>query len=247
MKMEKNKEIISIGLLIIILLSLNFVFAEMLTSDAGVEYESRILDEFVKLEGTDETFIPVIIELKDFSKANDLLSIFSADEIQDVAIRDLSKMIGIDLTEEAFFKLLKDDRVNKVSYDYPMYLSDEDSSIEKILIFILILGVFILFGTILFFIIKKVTKKNVNNSFAYLILVEVFFGIILYFIPFSWKSPCTTPNFFHPLGREMTSGVGCIQVFTKTIFPLFYFLVYLLIITLIIYGVYILINKVKKK
>jgi len=125
----KNKIRIIVTLCSILsILIVNLVSAEMLVSEAGVEYEDRILEEFAKLEGTNETFVPLIIELKDFSKANDLLSIFSNGEIKDVAIRDLSNRIGVDLTEEAFFKLIQDNRVEGVYYDYPLYLSLAESA-----------------------------------------------------------------------------------------------------------------------
>ena len=143
---NKTKTVI-IFILILGIFLVNFVNAEMLTSNAGVQYDSRILEEFEKIkmnETINETFIGIVIELKDFSKSNDLLSIFSENETKDIAIRNLSERVGVDLTEEAFFKLIQDDRVSKVYYDIKYYPTEKNTLKLIEFVFIIILVIIIL-------------------------------------------------------------------------------------------------------
>ena len=150
-------------------------------SDAGVEYDFEILDYFnnqtlveelisrplrshaTSLEIIDnETWVSVIIDLKDFSEADNVLSIFSEEEIKDITIRNLSKGIGVDLTEEAFFKLVNDERVDKIYYSHPIYLLKGRELDKNLFIILSLLGIFILFILIIYFIIKKLKSKKIK-------------------------------------------------------------------------------------
>lgn len=100
----------------IIFLLVNVISAELLISSEGVQYEDRILEEFNRLEGTNETFIEVIIYLRDTSQTDDVLSAFSSNELKDIINRRVSDRIGVKITEEGFFKLIQDGRVDKVYF-----------------------------------------------------------------------------------------------------------------------------------
>jgi|SRR3989344_4910658 len=142
--------------LVLFFFVVNYVNAETLISDAGVEYDSKILDVL-----DNNAFVPIIIELNEFSdaEARNLLSIFDEDEIKNVAIRNLSQGIGIDLTEEAFFKLIQDERVSKIYYDTPLYLSSKDyitiDFVKKVSIILTI----IIIALIVSFLTKKKKRK----------------------------------------------------------------------------------------
>src|SRR3989344_2247991 len=88
----------------------SLVSAEILVSDRGVEYDSVILDKFQY-----QLYVEVIIHLENLSYLEELISEFSEDELRDVIYRDIpnrsSQSFGAEITESAFFKLLKDDRV----------------------------------------------------------------------------------------------------------------------------------------
>ncbi len=154
----KDKIMFGLMMVLVVVSLFGVVSAEMLVSDAGVEYDSRILEEFAKLEGTDGTFVQIIIQLKDFSDAENLLSIFNESEIKDIAIRNLTKKMGVGLTKEGFDKLISDSRVEAVYYDAPMYFLDGESSAKEIFIILSILIIVILIVLILYFIIKKRKK-----------------------------------------------------------------------------------------
>ena len=68
--------------LVLFFFVVNYVNAETLISDAGVEYDSKILDVL-----DNNAFVPIIIELNEFSdaEARNLLSIFDEDEIKNVS------------------------------------------------------------------------------------------------------------------------------------------------------------------
>jgi uncharacterized membrane protein len=157
----------------------------MLVSDAGVAYDKEIEEYFndqtlvqelisrpirshaISLEVIDnETWVSVIIDLKDFSEAEDLLSIFSDNEIKDISFGNLSKSIGADLTKEGFDKLIQDERVDKVYYSHPMYLLDERNIIDSYKYFILgIMAVIIviLLIVVVFFIFKEKNQRRKKN------------------------------------------------------------------------------------
>lgn len=116
-----------VGLIVLGLFFVNFVSAKDLFSTSGVQYEEGILNEFNKLEGT-EKFIDLIVYLKNISNADALISSFSSDEIGRVVNRHLSNMISIEMTEEAFLKLIQDDRIESVYYNAPVDLTLEESA-----------------------------------------------------------------------------------------------------------------------
>jgi hypothetical protein len=56
----------------------------MLISEEGVQYDSQILDEFSRLEmseSNNETYVRVIVDLKNISDADALISEFELNEI----------------------------------------------------------------------------------------------------------------------------------------------------------------------
>jgi len=106
----------------------SLVSAEILVSDRGVEYDSVILDKFQY-----QLYVEVIIHLENLSYLEELISEFSEDELRDVIYRDIpnrsSQSFGAEITESAFFKLLKDDRVEKIYYNWPVDALLEESAI----------------------------------------------------------------------------------------------------------------------
>ncbi len=132
---KKEVAIFSI-LFVIIIFSISNAIAwsynpNIKTSNAGVKYEQKVLYEFSKLEmnkTSNKTFVQIIIQLKDFSDAENLLSIFNESEIKDIAIRNLTKKMGVGLTKEGFDKLISDSRVEAVYYDAPMYFLLDESA-----------------------------------------------------------------------------------------------------------------------
>jgi len=157
-----NKQIylFSIIIVLLVIIQFGFVSAEMLVSDAGVEYEERILEEFSKLEGTNETFVKVIIHLENLSEADNLVSDFSKDELKNVINRDIpnrsSQSFGATISQDGFFKLLKDGRVTKVYYNAPIKLIDRPWQSKSFKIS-LILAVILI---VLIFILIKIYKKS---------------------------------------------------------------------------------------
>lgn len=90
--------------------------------------------------------------------------------------------------------------------------------------------------------------KKVDKIFVGLIIIEVIFLSIIgiFWNTVYWPTPCTTPDFFHPFGREMAPGTVCILVVAPTLNPLIYWIWYLLILTTITYLIYLAVNKLKK-
>lgn len=157
---NKTKTIIIFSLIFSIFL-ISFVNAEMLTSNAGVQYDSRILDEFEKIktnETINETFVKIIILLKDKSEADNLLSNFSKDELKDIINRQISDSIGVKVTEEGLYKLLQDERIEKVYFNIPISALQENKKISSLLIFILVL--LSLLSLVLYLIIRKLKRKK---------------------------------------------------------------------------------------
>jgi len=151
MKMKKQK--ILFVLLVFLILLINFVYAEILLSDGGVKYENRILQEFDKTSG----FVDLIIYLKDISQAESLISNFSENEIGRVINRNISNRITAQMTEEAFFKLIQDERVESVYYNAPVQTLDRSAKNSKPL---LVVGLIIFLIIVLFLIIhrKRISK-----------------------------------------------------------------------------------------
>jgi len=150
--------------LVLSILLINNVNAETLISDAGVEYDEKILEEFAKLEGTNETFVPLIIHLTNLSEAESLISMFEEDEFRGYINHNLSfrstESFGVDMTEEAFFKLIQDERVTKVYYNglYHAYGGDNSNIKLKLLIGIVILLIII----VLIILLLKLRKRRLK-------------------------------------------------------------------------------------
>jgi hypothetical protein len=145
------------------LVLINLINAEMLVSNASVQYEPRILDEFNKLSGTNEKFVDLIIYLKNSSDADSLISNFSSDKIGRVINRHLSNMIGIQMTKGAFLKLIQDTRVESVYYNAPVDLlegnvKENSSKIIFVSLFILIILIFIIIYLV------KQKRKNAKKK-----------------------------------------------------------------------------------
>ncbi len=117
--------------------------------------------------------------------------------------------------------------------------------------FVILTGVYYFILFIIYIFYKYIKKKakarlkidNIVSIFLLIIFSEIIFAVLFYIIPFYWANPCTTPNFFHPLGKDLTPGMLCIQVLVETIDPIFYIDVYLLILTMVIFGVYLIFKR----
>jgi hypothetical protein len=117
------------GLLMsIIIVSMVFIVsAEMLVSDAGVGYDSEIIDRF----NQNLTSVNIFFKLKNMSEANDLLSTFSKNEFGNIIRRPDSSRIGGEITRQGFDKLISDSRVEVVYYNIPVYAT-ENETIEEV-------------------------------------------------------------------------------------------------------------------
>ena len=136
------KKIILICLLLIVSIFLvNYVSAEILVSETGVEYDSKILDQF-----QNQTFVPIIIELNEFSDegARNLLSNFNEEEVEYIVIHNITQRVSVDLTEETFFKLIQNDRINKIYYNAPIYFTSKKQNIVNKILILMILFIIIL-------------------------------------------------------------------------------------------------------
>jgi len=161
----KNKElflILSIFIFCIFLIS--FVSSEkMLTSDAGVQYDDNILKEFGKAKlnqsindsEINQTSIRVIIYLKDYSETDAILSNFSEDEIWHIVDRNVSSRIGAIINEEGFYKLIQDERIDKIYYDFPVRQYNFNPKIK----FWPIFGFILIILLMIYFIVKWLNKK----------------------------------------------------------------------------------------
>ena len=90
--------------------------------------------------------------------------------------------------------------------------------------------------------------KKITKIFLLTIIIEIIFVVASSFLPsVNYPSPCTTPDFFHPFGRITSSEEVCSHMLSFGPNPLFYLSQYLLIFTLILFVIYLLINKFKKK
>ena len=146
----------------LIILSINIASSEMWVSDAGVKYEQRILDEFNNSNNTmiinetaNETWVSVIIYLKDKSEINNLISAFSDEEIRNILDRSISpNKISFEITRKGFDKLIEDGKVDKVYYNAPVYaFLDENNftNFKNLYVYIpLILLILIILGLIIY-------------------------------------------------------------------------------------------------
>jgi hypothetical protein len=129
----------------IVLILIPLISAEMLVSDAGVQYEQKIFNFFNNqtlvqqeisnplrpqggsLEIVDnETYVRVIINLKNVSDIDNLLSDLPQDKFKNLINRNLSynsyPKISVEITKEIFDSLIQDNRIDKIYYDEQAYL-----------------------------------------------------------------------------------------------------------------------------
>lgn len=142
----KSEECFVIGIILLFLINFSFVSAEMLVSDAGVQYEQKILDYFnnrslVEEEITNplrpqagsleivdnETFVRVLIDLKDPSKSQEFVSSFQNLSFNDVVVRSVEYGISVKVDEETFNQIIQDERVGYVYYNAPIYAQNNKS------------------------------------------------------------------------------------------------------------------------
>ncbi len=135
--LSKRGIIVFGAILIVIILFSQFINAESYTDSgmkidkSNLKYEQRILDEFNKLaknETNNETFIKVLFYLEDSSRADSLISSFSKEEFQLETHRNNSNSISALITEETFFKLIQDENVKSIYYDFPVQLFLDESA-----------------------------------------------------------------------------------------------------------------------
>lgn len=127
-------------------------------SNVGVEYEKRILNEFDKLQGTNETFVEVIFYLKNTSQINDVLSDFSSNEIKDVINKEISDIISAKITEAGFYKLIQDSRVDRVYFSRKGYFLENNNWLW----IVVIVGVAVLMLAGIFFYLKRKKKIKIT-------------------------------------------------------------------------------------
>jgi len=97
---------------------------ELLISNKGVKYEKRVLDEFDKTKWTN-----IIVDVKETSKINDLISNFNEEEFKDIIYREISPtIIGVTTTKSGFDKLINDEKVEMIHLSSYGSLSLDDSS-----------------------------------------------------------------------------------------------------------------------
>ena len=165
-----KRNLFSILFLAFLLISL--VSAEMLVSDAGVKYDSDILEAFENNEWVD-----VIIDFKNISEKDVLISDSSDSEIQDIYVWESSPRIDASISEEGFNKFISDERIESIYYDFPVQASNKNVGIglppipnmnnnqfEKTLFFILgfLSSLVVLF--IVFLFVKLRRKKGIKLS-----------------------------------------------------------------------------------
>jgi hypothetical protein len=156
----KKQIIFGFFLILVIVNMFGIVRSEMLISSANVSYDSTIIDEFNRIKGggENETFVQLLVYLKNGSEAEDIISNFNGSEISKFLHRENSDTIVVKMTEEGFYKLIQDNRVDKVYYDFPIHaFLNENVSLNQIYLVIFI-ALLILCGIILYIIRKKHKK-----------------------------------------------------------------------------------------
>jgi len=86
--------------------------------------------------------------------------------------------------------------------------------------------------------------KKTNLFFILLIIIELVLLIGFSFKTCYWSTPCSTPDFFHPFGKD--SGEFCIQMVALGICSIEYLMSYLLILTIAVYSIYLIYSKLKR-
>ncbi len=118
----RNKIIFGVLMVLVVVSVLGIIRAEMLVSDAGVEYDDEILEEL-----NNSNWVAVLIDLKDISEMDNVFSNFSVNEIRDLYKSPYSSRIDAEITEEGFEKLINDSRVTEIYFNAPVSGGDNGS------------------------------------------------------------------------------------------------------------------------
>jgi hypothetical protein len=92
---------------------------------------------------------------------------------------------------------------------------------------------------------RKIKIKKISKFFIWLVIAEAIFVFVSSLFVTDWPNSCT-PDLLHPFGR-FNPEILCAQVITPTLLPIFFLSIDLLILTLIIYPISLLIQKLEKK
>lgn len=94
---------------------------------------------------------------------------------------------------------------------------------------------------------KKIKLKKIDKIFIGLILLEIITLLVtlLFFRTITISNTCNIWSFTNPFGFHKEDLI-CGQAFTTILNPIIYQLTDLLILTIIIYIIYLVINKLKK-
>jgi len=256
---EKMK-ILMFGMIMLIgIMQVNLISAETLVSDVGVEYESEILEEFNKMRNdeTNQTFVKLIIYLKDISEAENLISNFNEAEVKNFLNRKTSSRIAVEMTEEGFYKLIQDDRVEKVYYDFPFYALEKNEFLNQIR-FVYIGGVWAIIITawiiLVYILAKKIRRKKMSKGIHLIFLTLIILEILLFifsstFSTRSCGSPCDTHSLIDPFGYG-SKGKECIAIamcLPPAPHPLTFIMGDLLILTIFAYVILLMTNKIGLK
>lgn len=158
-----RKEKLAIIIIILSLLSINLVGAEMLISDAGVEYDSEIISAFNSSE-----WVRVFITLKDnitnytdYVK-NEIPTFLSENEFKIKYIFENVPSLSAEITKEGLDKIINNSDVAEIGLVEKTYTSDdelgilsEDSEEKKDLIITFTIASIIIIGLVIFLIKKK--------------------------------------------------------------------------------------------
>lgn len=159
--MESRKIVLFLGIFILGMMFIGFVNAEGLVSESGVIYSERILEQFDNIQGTNENFVDVMIYPKDVSYKEEIISDLSDKNVGRIVNRNISNKITVKVTEDVFFELLEDERIEKISYNAPIKLVSspwQKRSFKISLTFGIIF--FILLIILVFILIKLRRNKN---------------------------------------------------------------------------------------
>ena len=93
---------------------------------------NMVLKEFANSEEKNQTYVDVTIRLDDSINRDNFVTEFSNEEFKDVVNRHIpnksSNSFSVKISEETFFKLLKDERVKIIDYNAPVHWFLDDSA-----------------------------------------------------------------------------------------------------------------------
>lgn len=118
----KNLIILIVAVLIIIVfIAKNTLGEEMQLNNKVID--SKILDEFNR----NQTWVRVIIDLKDNSETDNFFSNFSGNELRNTITSSISPRIDAGITKKGFDKLIKDPRVGAIYLNAPVHFTLDES------------------------------------------------------------------------------------------------------------------------